>query len=271
MPTVRPLKPGYGSLAEDTEIALRRAPSLKGIGLLAQIPESEILKRADTEDANHDGIAGRAAWLYVNGKRVLGRFGWRATQPDLVAQTAAAFSRDIGLSTWADPAPWGDCTQGERACRAGPHGSEAGEPEVADQMLDSVVAYVGALPAPHPAKASAGEKLFAEIGCAACHATLHLANGTPVRAYTDLLLHDMGAGLGDGMEEGAAESWFWRTAPLWDVAGSLKVGGLLHDGRARNVAEAIEWHAGEARGARARYEVLTPADKAALLAFVSGL
>jgi CxxC motif-containing protein (DUF1111 family) len=262
---------GYGPLAKDTRVSLRRAPSLKGIGLLAQVPDSEILKLADSEDKNHDGIAGRAPWIMVNGKPVLARFGWRATQPSLASQTAMAFSRDIGLSTRLNPEPWGDCTPVERACRAGPHGAEPGEPEVADQLLDLIVNYVAALPPPSLPKSKAGEALFVQAGCSACHATLHLANGKSVAAFTDLLLHDMGAGLGDGIEEGAADPWFWRTAPLWDVAGSLKVGGLLHDGRARNVAEAIEWHEGEAIGARTRFQSLSESDKAALVAFVSGL
>jgi CxxC motif-containing protein (DUF1111 family) len=267
--TVTPYSLGYGALASDTKIALRRAPSIRGAGLLAQIPQDEILSRAVSGDAKHDGIAGRAPWLVVNGKRVLGRFGWKASQPDLTAQAAIAFSRDIGLSTRLDPAPWGDCTEAERACRAGPHGSQGGEPEIADALLDLIVQYVANLPP--PAAPPANEKLFAATGCGACHATLHLANGTPVGAYTDLLLHDLGPGLNDGIAEGAAPPGFWRTAPLWDVAGSLKIGGLLHDGRARNVVEAVEWHAGEAAPARARFRALTPADKAALVAFVSGL
>lgn len=269
--TVTPHSLGYGPLAKDTRMSLRRAPSIKGAGLLAQIPESEILSRADSEDSNHDGIAGHVPWVTVGGKRALGRFGWKATQPDLPAQIAAAFSRDIGLSTRLRPDPWGDCTLAERACRAGPHGSEDGEPEVADALFDRIVAYVAALAPPQPARSAAGEKLFVDTGCAACHATLHLTNGTPVPAYTDLLLHDMGGDLADGLEEGSADSWFWRTAPLWDVAGSLKVGGLLHDGRARNVSEAVEWHGGEAAATRSRFRALTPSDKAALVAFVSGL
>jgi CxxC motif-containing protein (DUF1111 family) len=269
--SITPYHLGYGALAPDTRMGLRRAPSLKGVGLLAQIPDSEILRRADSDDANHDGIAGRAPWLTVDGKRVLGRFGWKATQPGLTVQTAMAFSRDIGLSTRLDPAPWGDCTQTERACRAGPHGAEKGEAEVADMLLDLVSNYVAALPPPPPAKPGAGEKLFTDTGCAACHATLHLADGMPVPAYTDLLVHDLGPGLNDGISEGAAKPGVWRTAPLWDVAGSLKIGGLLHDGRARNVAEAVEWHAGEAAAARARFRALSPSDKAALVAFLSGL
>lgn len=262
---------GYGPMAKDTRIALRRAPSIKGAGLLAHIPQSEIVSHAASEEANHDGVAGRVPWLGSGGQRVLGRFGWKATQPDIVAQTAMAFSRDIGLSTRLHPEPWGDCTPTERACRAGPHGAENGEPEVADVMLEMVALYVGSVPPSAAAKNDPGEALLAQTGCAACHATLHLADGRPVAAYTDLLLHDLGPGLNDGIKEGAAEPGVWRTAPLWDVAGSLKIGGLLHDGRARNVAEAVEWHDGEARAARARFRALSAQDKAALVAFVSGL
>jgi CxxC motif-containing protein (DUF1111 family) len=262
---------GYGALAGNTKIALRRAPPIRGAGLLAQIPDGEILSRAASSDAKHEGIAGHVPWLLLNGKRVLGRFGWKATQPDLTAQTAIAFSRDIGLSTRLDPAPWGDCTAAERACRAGPHGSQGREPEIADALLDLLVRYVAQLGPPPAAPPSGNQELFAATGCGACHATLHLADGAPVAAYTDLLLHDLGPGLNDGIAEGAAPPGFWRTAPLWDVSESLKSGGLLHDGRARNVGEAVEWHAGEAAPARARFRALTAADKAALVAFVSGL
>jgi CxxC motif-containing protein (DUF1111 family) len=262
---------GYGPLAADTRIALRRAPSLFGVGLIARVPESEILKRADPNDENHDGIAGRASYVMVDGKEVLGRFGWKATEPDLAAQTAMAFSRDIGLSTSRHPEPWGDCTEAERKCRQGPHGAEAGEVEVADTLADMIVKYLAALPASRAAALSRGQALFAQAGCAACHARLALADGTPVPAYTDLLLHDLGEGLNDGIKEGAAGPGVWRTAPLWNVAESLKLGGLLHDGRARNVAEAIQWHGGEGAQARARFKALDPADQAALAAFVSGL
>jgi CxxC motif-containing protein (DUF1111 family) len=128
-------------------------------------------------------------------------------------------------------------------------------------MLDMIVAYVASLAAPAPARSERGEALFTASKCAACHVTLHLADGTPVPAYTDLLLHDMGPGLGDGIEEGAAGSWTWRTAPLWGVSDSLRAGGLLHDGRAADVAEAIAWHDGEAWSAREHFRALSTSDK----------
>jgi CxxC motif-containing protein (DUF1111 family) len=265
---VMPEKLGYGPLAKDTRIALRRAPALFGVGLLAQVPESEILNRVRAEES--EGIGGKAAYLTIAGKRVLGRFGWKATEPDLSAQTAIAFSRDIGLSTTLHPEPWGDCTPAERACRAGPHGAGKGEVEVPDTLVDLIVRYLETLPPSRPATTH-GEALFNATGCAACHATLKLADGKPVPAYTDLLLHDLGDGLNDGIKEGAAGPSEWRTAPLWNVAASLKAGGLLHDGRARDVTEAIAWHSGQAEAVRSRFGALSVAEKADLVAFVGGL
>jgi CxxC motif-containing protein (DUF1111 family) len=206
-----------------------------------------------------------------NGRRVLGRFGWKATQPDLPAQISMAFSNDIGLSTAAHPEPWGDCTPAETACRKGPHGAEKGEVEVAPALVNMIADYLAGLPPPATPASPRGEAIFNRVGCTSCHATLHLADGRTVPAYTDLLLHDLGPSLNDGIREGAAAPGEWRTAPLWNVAATLKMGGLLHDARARTVAEAVAWHDGEAASARARFEALTPADKAALIDFVSKL
>jgi CxxC motif-containing protein (DUF1111 family) len=259
---------GYGPLAKDTRMALRRAPPLFGVGLLAQIPESEILRQARAE--KDEGVEGKPAYVTIAGKRALGRFGWKATQPDLIAQTAIALSRDIGLSTTLHPEPWGDCTKAQTACLAGPHGAAKGEVEVPDVLVALIARYLQSISAPQVATSSA-EALFRSTGCAACHATLHLADGRAVPAFTDLLLHDLGPGLNDGIAEGAAGAGEWRTSPLWNVAASLKAGGLLHDGRARDVKEAVAWHDGEARAIRQRFEALSAAEQAELVAFVSGL
>jgi len=262
---------GYGPLAKDTKLALRRAPFLTGVGLLAQIPESEIVEKAEKNATNPDGVSGHPAWLMKDGRRVLGRFGWKATQPDLGAQISHAFFIDMGLSTEAQPDPWGDCTEAEAACRRGPHGAKKGEVEIAPTLVAMIADYLNSLPAPSTPITAHGEGVFNASGCATCHSALHLADGRPVTAYSDLLLHDMGPGLNDGIKEGAAPPGEWRTAPLWNVAATLKVSGLLHDGRARTVAEAVAWHDGEAAAARRRFQGLTPADKAALIDFVSKL
>jgi CxxC motif-containing protein (DUF1111 family) len=260
----------YGAPSPDTKLALRRAPVLNGVGLLAQIPESEILKNADPSDANGDGIKGRAAWLEIGGQKILGRFGWKATEPDLASQVSKAFSLDIGMSTNLRPSPWGECTEAQMECRKGPHGGNNATPEIAPALVDTIVQFLSSQ-VPRKEEARNGQAQFQQTGCGACHVNLKLADGTPVPAYTDLLLHDLGEGLNDGIKEGAGDAGLWRTAPLWNVAKSLEIGGLLHDGRARSIEEAIEWHDGEATAARAKFRALTPQDRAALAAFVRGL
>jgi CxxC motif-containing protein (DUF1111 family) len=262
----------FGSLALDTHASLRRAPSLYGVGLLADVPEREILAHAK-EEKNYYELTPEPAWLTdMKGQRHLGRFGWQAVQPDLVGQVSSALSRDIGLSSSQYPDPWGECSAAQKACRAGPHGAKSGEVEALDQLRDLIVAYLNSLPPPKPrTDTMGGRAVFVNIGCAACHAMLHTAKGRKVDAFTDLLLHDMGTDLNDGIGEGAAKPGEWRTAPLWGLSARLAAGGLLHDGRARSVAEAIRWHGGEAAPSRARFDTLKADEQTALLSFVEGL
>jgi len=263
---------GYGELASDTIAALRRPLRVEGVGVLARVPEAEILSRV-SEDQSQTGISGRASWVRnENGERRLGRFGWRASQPGLAGQTEMAFSRDLGMSTSGQPTAWGECTETQIACREAPHGSGPGDVEIADEIRDLIVGFLEGLPAPNLASANTqGESLFTELNCNACHATLHLEDGSEVRAFTDLLLHDMGPGLNDGIGEGDAAPGEWRTPPLWGIGATLRLGGLLHDGRARNVEEAIMWHGGEAGEVQLRFAALTREEKAALANYVSGL
>ncbi|MGB0747885.1 MAG: di-heme oxidoredictase family protein [Magnetospiraceae bacterium] len=111
--------------------------------------------------------------------------------------------------------------------------------------------------------------MFQQTGCAACHRPeLVTANGKTFTPFTDLLLHDMGPGLADGIGEGVATGREWRTAPLWGLGAATR---FLHDGRARTLTEAIELHDGEGAGARHRFRALTPADQDRLLEFLKAL
>ena len=119
--------------------------------------------------------------------------------------------------------------------------------------------------------------LFAWAGCSSSHvpglttaavAALPELSGQTIHPFTDLLLHDMGAGLDDGV---SAE---WRTPPLWGLGLLGTVSGatfLLHDGRARDVSEAILWHGGEATSSRGKFEAMSKDDRAAVIAFLSSL
>lgn len=240
----------YGPLT--AHAALRRAPSLFGIGALESVPESEILK-------GH----GHAARIGTE----LGRFGWKATMPSITAQVATAFQRDFGIATSGLPGPWGECTEAEKACRAAPGQAI----ELPDNMRDYLVAYLRSLqPVAVLRETGPAFAAFKASGCTACHAVLKDAHGAPVRAYTDMELHDMGAGLDDGIAEGDAKSSEWRTAPLWNLANELSQGGLLHDGRARTIAEAVNWHGGEASQARRTFNALSPKRRKLLESFLIG-
>lgn len=157
-------------------------------------------------------------------------------------------------------------------------------------MTDLVARFVRGLPAPprrsprDPAVLD-GETSFRKIGCAGCHRPelpIQLPGGTnpgpqsegqaSIQPYADLLLHDLGEGLADHRPEGDADGREWRTAPLWGL-GSLARGpaGLLHDGRARDIPEAVLWHDGEARRSREAFAALSGQARANLLRFLQSL
>lgn len=276
---------GYGPLHAKVQLSLRVAPPMIGLGLLEAIPDAAILANADPEDADGDGISGRAnqVWDHASQSTRLGRFGWKAGQPSLNQQNADAFFNDMGLSTTL--LAGSSCTAAQHDCRSAPDG---GAPEVSDHILAQVLFYTRNLGVPARRRVDdpqvlAGKSLFHQAGCQACHtpsfttadtaAEPELA-GQLIRPYTDLLLHDMGDGLADNRGEFIASGREWRTAPLWGIGLTETVNGhtrFLHDGRARNLLEAILWHGGEAQASRDRVLDFDAAQRDALLAFLNSL
>ncbi len=283
---------GYGPLSPGTMTSPRVANQMIGLGLLEAIDAAEIEALADPTDGDDDGISGRAArvWDGERGAQTLGRFGWKAGQPSVRAQTVAALSRDIGLSTSILPTPSGDCTEHQSECLSAPTGNtqRLGAAEVSNEALAFVLFYARNLAVPPRRNADEpdileGKRLFHESGCAACHRprfeTLEdypqreLA-GQTIWPYTDLLLHDMGEGLADSRPEGSASGREWRTPPLWGIGLTNTVNGhtlYLHDGRARSLLEAILWHGGEAVTARQNVIDMTGEERDRLIEFVSSL
>jgi CxxC motif-containing protein (DUF1111 family) len=95
-----------------------------------------------------------------------------------------------------------------------------------------------------------------------------------IHPYTDLLVHDMGEELADGRPDFRASGREWRTPPLWGIGLIPAVSGhdnLLHDGRARDVTEAILWHGGDAEKSREAFRNMPKADRAALVKFLESL
>ena len=284
-PTLQITQLGYGPMHPDTRFSARVAPPMIGLGLLEAIPEEAILANANTGD----GVAGRPnrVWDDAQQKTVLGRFGWKAGQPNLNQQNVHAFSGDMGLTTSLRPVD--DCTPAQTDCLQAPNGNGPdGEPEVSDNILRLVEFYTRNLAVPArrdvgSPQVLAGKNLFYQAGCASCHtptfttsanaAEPELANQV-IHPYSDLLLHDMGEELADNRSEFQATGREWRTPPLWGIGLSETVNGagaFLHDGRARNFTEAILWHGGEANAARESFNQLKREDRAALIAFLQSL
>lgn len=280
---------GYGPMHPDTRFSARVAPPMIGLGLLEAIPEEAILANAEAQAKANNGINGRPnrVWDDALQKTVLGRFGWKAGQPNLNQQNVHAFSGDMGLTTSLRPLD--DCTDAQTACKQAPSGNGPdGEPEVSDNILRLVLFYSRNLAVParrdvNAPEVLAGKTLFYQAGCQSCHtpkyttaanaAEPELANQV-IRPYSDLLLHDMGDGLADNRSEFQASGRQWRTPPLWGIGLTQAVSGhtqFLHDGRARNLLEAVLWHGGEATAAQQQVLSFNAEQRAALLAFLNSL
>ena len=281
---------GYGPLDPRVMTSVRVAPPMIGLGLLEAVSESDIVARADPDDSDGDGISGRArrVWSPEHGRMMLGRFGWKGGAASIVDQSAGAMSGDIGISSPLAPAPWGECTERQKACRNAMHGADTSGFEAPANVMDAVVFYSRHLAVParrdvSDPKVLRGKALFYGIGCTGCHTPKHATRrdwpletlaGQLIWPYTDLLVHDMGDDLADGRPEGDASGREWRTPPLWGIGLTEVVNGhtrFLHDGRARNLLEAILWHGGEAESARDAFRAMPSVDRNALLAFLNSL
>lgn len=275
---------GFGALASNLQISPRVANQVIGMGLLEAIPESTLLGFTDENDTNKDGISGRLNYVHdvASNSKKIGRFGWKANQPNVRQQVAGAFLGDMGITTSLFPnenAPLGVDLS------LIPNG---GTPEISDINFERVVFYSSTLAVPARRNYTdenvlKGKKTFNTIGCTSCHIpkiqtgnthTIAALNNQTIRPYTDLLLHDMGADLADNTPDFKATGQEWRTQPLWGIGLIETVNNhtnLMHDGRAKNVTEAILWHGGEAKVAKDRFKKLTLAERNELLAFINSL
>ncbi len=283
---------GYGPMAPNVMLSPRVTPQMIGLGLIEQIPVEDILAHADPDDADGDGVSGRPNRVRdpVTGEIALGRFGWKAGAASIRAQSADAFAGDLGISTPLVMRPHGDCMAAQAECLALPTGEQErlGPSEAPDPVLDLVTFYSQNLGVPQRRRAGdptvlAGKAAFYGAGCASCHVpkfvTSRAGDNPALRfqliwPYSDFLLHDMGEGLADHRPEGQADGFEWRTAPLWGIGLTETVSGhteFLHDGRARNLTEAILWHGGEAQAARDAFAAMPQPEREALLKFVESL
>lgn len=269
----------FGPLSPAGQMSPRIAPQLVGLGLLQAVPESTLMELA----AKNGGRVNRV-WDVTAGATVVGRFGWKANQPTVEQQTYAAFRGDIGITSAMFPTK--NCPPLQTACAAAP--PSMSQPNLGTLESQAMAVHQMALAVPAARDFSSptvkrGAALFAQAGCASCHAptlTTGTVDGWPalsgqtIHPYTDLLLHEMGPGLNDERPDYLASGTEWRTPPLWGLGLIEAVNDhqfLLHDGRARGFAEAILWHGGQAEAAKETFRTMAKADRDALLAFLAAL
>ena len=276
---------GYGEPHGELQFSPRVASPVFGLGLLDAIGKSELERRADPDDRDGDGISGRTnrVWSPSKNSEGLGRYGWKANKAELIDQVAAAFVGDIGITTNLFPEENHSATQEP----AGPV-PNSGSPELGDRDLEDLVFYLKTLGVPASRIDDAkefhqGKALFESARCSSCHIPemstdphypIPALAGQTIRPYTDLLLHDMGEALSDGRRDFQATGREWRTPPLWGIGLLPTVNGhsrLLHDGRARNVEEAILWHGGEAEKSKNAFKAMSAENRQLLIAFVESL
>lgn len=284
-PDFRLDKLAYGPLPDDIQMSARLAPPQHGLGLLDVVEPATILEYVDENDANGDGISGRANYVYSHSQKIemLGRFGWKAGQPTLRDQDAAAFNGDMGLTSAEFPDQ--NCSELQTVCKDLPNG---GEPEVVEKQMALMVHYSRFLAVPARRDVDdpdviKGRELFMAANCQSCHrpsmttsanADHKLLQNQKIWPYTDLLLHDMGEGLADHRPDGLANGFEWRTPPLWGIGLTKAVNGhefYLHDGRARTLEEAILWHGGEAEKSREAYKGLSEENRRTFVRFLESL
>ena len=259
--------------AQATQISHRQTTPVWGVGLMEAIPAAAILSRQDPNDANHDGISGRANMVFNSDTNVteVGRFGWKNQFSSLHQFSADAFINEMGITSPLHPVE--TRPQGQPLP---PGADQVSDPE--DHGIVNAATDFMRFNAPPPAMPNPsprGRALFTSIGCASCHTPTMTTAPSPVAAlslkpvnlYSDLLLHDMGT-LGDGIRQGQATGTEFRTAPLW----GLRFRRLfLHDGRATTLDQAIRLHGGEALGSVSRFNALPLTDRNELFNFLLGI
>ena len=274
----------YGSLS-GVETSPRIGTQTIGLGLIDALPDSEILRFVDEFDTNNDGISGRANYTYdiESNAQKLGKYGWKANVATLKQQVASAFHGDMGLTSSLFTE--NNCPEPQQDCFDAPNG---GDLEVTETQLDRVTFYQATLAVPNrrnfqEESVLKGKVLFNEMNCISCHATNQktasseftpLLDDITIRPYSDFLLHDMGEALADNRSDFLATGQEWRTQPLWGIGLIDAVNNhtfLLHDGRARNIEEAILWHGGEAENSKMAFKNLSAENRQNVLDFINSL
>ncbi len=283
--------PGEVVPSDATVVNQIRSPQLFGLGLIDSIPESAILANAVDRGLGIKGVANMVPDQF--GNLHVGRFGQKASVPNLLFFTVSAMFNELGITTPIFPNE--HLPQGigpiPSACESSPNSPQDTDGANSVSIYHFEVFLAPNTPLALTPAAQVGQSLFESIGCNLCHVEhmqtdpnatvstdLNGGNLGPVAVlgnqtaslYSDLLLHDMGPGLSGGIPLGQATLTQWRTTPLWGLS-SRRTFGFLHDGRTTSVDLAIRAHGGEASQVITNYSGLSSINRSDLLAFLNTL
>ena len=267
-----------------------------GMGQMMALDRNEIEALAAKSNYPEYGISGRCNYISERGVTQLGLSGNKAQHADLTVELG--FSSDMGVTNSRYPE---EICEGQAQVNQGSMmGLSYAQLDISTEDMEDVDLYMQSLGVParrnvNDPQVIRGEQKFYEAKCHLCHvSTLHtrvggsvLLNNTrlpwlggqTIHPYSDFLLHDMGSeimgvGLNDNYVSGLARGNEWRTTPLWGIGLQEKVNGhtyFLHDGRARNLVEAIMWHGGEGEASKNLFKNMTKEDRDAVIAFLNSL
>ena len=267
-----------------------------GMGQMMAIDRNEIIALAAKSNYPEYGISGRVNYITEKGVTGVGLSGNKAQHLDLTVELG--FSSDMGVTNSRYPE---EICEGQIQINQGSMmGLSYDQLDISTEDMEDVDLYMQSLGVParrnvDDPQVILGEQKFYEAKCHLCHVpTLHtrpegsvLLNGTrlswlggqTIHPYSDYLLHDMGSeimgvGLNDNYTSGMAQGNEWRTTPLWGIGLQEKVNGhtyFLHDGRARNLTEAIMWHGGEGEASKNLFKRMTKEERDAVIAFLNSL
>jgi len=290
-------QPDFRSAVAAKNVVFRIPTPLFGAGLIEAIDDDAILAnmRVNNSAKQSLGIVGRAN--STSGRPntsgndgTVTRFGWKAQNKSLELFAGEAYNVEQGVTSdlfphERDEAP--GCRYNWTPESPTNYGENRPLNVPSDIVKFAVFMRMLAAPAPAPDTDSIvrGRKLFTDVGCALCHTpTLHTGKSSvpalrdkDANLYSDLVLHAMEPGLADDVNQGNAKGDEFRTAPLWGLGKRLF---FLHDGRTKDLLEAIRAHASagsgtypasEANQVTARFNNLTEIDKQHVLNFLRSL
>lgn len=292
--TCRIAQPDFELMRRLDNIEFRIPTPVFGSGLIESITDRTIIENmnASAAEKRNLGISGRPNRNDNDG--TITKFGWKAQNVSLTVFSGEAYNVEQGVTNelfLSERGSPGEALPVECLFNGTPEDAvnldDPAELAHSDMVLFAMFMRFLAPPvasATQPGGAASiqrGSALFRDtVKCALCH-TPSLPTGwssfsrslgpTQANLYSDLLLHNMGGRLADGINQGAATGSEFRTAPLWGLGQRVF---FLHDGRTSDLEEAIQLHGGrdsEARETVELYQRLPTADKQHLLNFLRSL